>query len=327
MYEFQYRYTKNGLYLMSNPNLEPPRTIQYELGVEYNLLESMMLRVTGYYKDITGQQGQVTYVSSDGSINYKGYLNNQYQSIQGVEVNFSKNDNSWINGWLNFNYSMRKTGNTGIQTVSQIPVTDQSNLYQGNESPTLPSPELNADLILRSPHNWGPDIGGLDILGNWVATFFGEWKDGDYFTWNPLNDPHLSNNLKWPGFYRVDLKLEKSFSIAGLSTSLYLDITNVFNIKINLLGNGYSYSTTTPPYAFSSATDESNYLASLHLPMYNSPAYDVLRFSNPGLYVPGSDKVGDLRSASKPYINDPDYADLFLYGQPRDIWFGIRVDF
>lgn len=327
MYQFQYRYTKNGLYKMSNPNLEPPRTIQYELGVEYNVIGSVMMRVSGYYKDVTGQQGQVTYVSSDGTINYRGYLNNQYQSIQGVEVNLSKNDNSWINGWLNFNYSMRKTGNTGIQTITQVPVTDQSNLYQGNETPTLPSPRLNGDLIFRSPLNWGPQPAGLNILGNWTLTLFGEWRSGSYFTWNPLNDPHVSNNLQWPGFYRIDLKLNKELSIAGLSTSLYVDVTNVFNIKVNLMGIGHSYSSSTPPYAFSSSADESNYLASLHLPMYNSHDYDALRYANPGLYIPGNDRVGDFRSDAKPYVNDPDYADLYLYGQPRDIWLGIRIDF
>jgi outer membrane receptor protein involved in Fe transport len=31
MYQYRYRYDKNGLYKMSNPNLEPPRTISYEL--------------------------------------------------------------------------------------------------------------------------------------------------------------------------------------------------------------------------------------------------------------------------------------------------------
>jgi outer membrane receptor protein involved in Fe transport len=327
MYQYQYRYAKNGLYLMSNPNLEPPRTIQYELGVEYNPYESIMLRVSGYYKDVTGLQGQVTYASSDGNVNYTGYLSNRYQNIQGVEIDISKNDNSWIGGWLNFNYSFRKTGNTGVQTVYQTPPSDQSNLFQGNETPTLPAPKLNGNLILRSPKNWGPQPAGLDLLGNWTMTFFGQWQAGDYFTWNPLNDPHTNNNLQWPGFYRIDLKLDKEFTIAGLATSLYVDVTNVFNVKVNLMGNGYQYSSSTPPYAFSSSDDEVNYLASLRLPMYNSPQFDALRYAHPGYYLPGNDKVGEMRSSSKPYINDPDYADLFLYGQPRDIWVGIQIDF
>ena len=37
MYLYRYRYDKNGLYDMSNPNLEPPRTISYELGMAYKM--------------------------------------------------------------------------------------------------------------------------------------------------------------------------------------------------------------------------------------------------------------------------------------------------
>ncbi len=336
MYEFTYRYTKNGLYQMSNPNLEPPLTTSYELGVDYNLYESFMLRVSGYYKDISGQQGQVTYktVGSTLGLNYTGYLNNQYQSIQGLEVNLSKSDNSWINGWVNFNYMLTKTGNTGEQYIYDIPVTDQSNLYQGNEVPTLPRPHLNADLTFKSPENWGPKLAGIDVLGDWNLTFFGEWEAGSYFTWNPLADVHLRDNMQWPDYYRLDMKLSRNFTVAGLNISAYVNVTNILNLKVNEMGNLYAFSSDlSGPSSSGQAgwvpnnSDEALYLMSLHLPMYNSAAYDQLRQQYPGYYIAGNDKVGDLRSSSKPYINDPDYASVFLYGQPRDIWFGMKVDF
>ena len=43
-------------------------------------------------------------------------------------------------------------------------------------------------------------------------------------------------------------------------------------------------------------------------------------------YVSGDDKPGDMRSDDKPYINDPDNK-MWLYGEPRDIWFGINISF
>ena len=64
----------------------------------------------------------------------------------------------------------------------------------------------------------------------------------------------------------------------------------------------------------------------MHLPDYNSSEFDVLREQNPGLYIAGNDKIGELRSTEKSYINDPDYS-YFIYGEPRDIWFGFKVDF
>lgn len=336
MYEFRYRYTKNGLYDMSNPNLEPPLTTSYELGVEYEVAPGTIMRVSGYYKDVFGQQGDVYYqtIGSSLGLDYRSYSNNQYQSIQGVEVNISKSDNSWINGWVNFNYALSKEGNTGIETYYDIPVASQANLYQNNEQPTLPRPRVNADITFRSPDHWGPQIGGLDLLGRWSLTFFGTWEAGDFFSWNPLGDPYLTDNLQWPSYYRLDMKLTKTFKIAGLDVAAYLNVTNVLNLKVNEMGNLYAFSSdlagSSGPgqagYTFN-GSDEAYYLASLHLPMYNSPLYDQLRTKYPGYFVPGNDHIGDLRSASKPYINNPDYANIFLYDQPRDIWLGIKVNF
>jgi hypothetical protein len=97
-----------------------------------------------------------------------------------------------------------------------------------------------------------------------------------------------------------------------------------------LLDKGYAFRKTNSGDSFSNPdnypADFTDYLKSLRLPIYNSPEFDQLRELNPGYYVAGNDEVGDLNSASKPYINDPDYT-YFIYGQPRDIWFGVRVDF
>lgn len=332
MYEYKYRYTSWGLYEMSNPNLEPPRTISYELGVEYNFYDNFLLRLSGYYKDVTGEEGTANYRNIAGNLKYTGYLNNQYEDIQGVEIELSKNDNSWINGWVNFNYALSTRGNSGLQTIEDIEITDGSNLYQANQLPTVPIPALNADIILRSPDKWGPQPAGVDLFGNWTLIFFGQWKAGSYFTWNPLGSSNIPyNNLEWPAYYRVDMKLTKTFSLEGLNTSIYLDINNVFNFKVNEMSNLNCFSSMLDQSTnyIDNGSDEAHYLASLHLPMYNSPLYDELRqtYAAEGWYTPGSDKVGDLRSGSKPYVYNPSFADLFLYDQPRDIWFGIQVDF
>ena len=322
MYQFRYRYTKNGLYQMSNPNLEPPRTISYELGVAYNFFQNYIARISGYYKDVTGQYGRVNYQSANSILNYYSYSSNEYQDIQGVEVNISKNDNSWLTGWVNFDYMLTKTGHTGVKTVSDVAITSQVNtLYQGDETRSLPRPSINLNVTLRSPDKWGPQLGGLDIFGNWDLTVFGQWRAGDYFTYNPLGDRYVHNNMSWPDYYMVDLKLSKAINIAGVTTTFYVDCSNVFNLKVNLMSKYYP---------FENGNDFRDYMASLHLPIYNSPAYDDLRKqaaqNGNQYYIPGNDKVGDLRSSSKPYINDPNYS-YFLYDQPRDIWFGMKVDF
>ncbi len=318
MFLLRYRYTKNGLYDMPNPNLEPPKTIQYELGVVYNFYESYTARVSGYYKDVTGQNGDITYVNAQGSIDYNSWANNNYQDVEGLEVTLSKQDDSWLTGTVNFDYRLSKSGLTGVSTITDVPVTsDDANKYQGQETRFLPRPSLNATLAFRSPATWGLGWIGDAILGDWRLTLFGQWRAGAYDTWNPLGQLHVSNDIQWPDYTMIDLKLNKTIPVAGVRVTFYVDVKNVFNLKTNVMSSGY---------CFRSNADQEAYLASLHLPMFNSPDFDAKRAANAGLYIAGNDKIGDLRSASKPYINDPDYP-FWIYSNPRDIWFGLRVDF
>ena len=327
MYLYRYRYDKNGLYEMSNPNLEPPKTISYELGITYDFGINVIGTLSSYYKDVTGQTGDVNYINVNGTVDYDRWENNNYEDIAGLEINITKNDNSWFTGWVNFNYMLKKSGLTGNARLSDVPLNEEEAFYQEEEDRFLPQPRLNANISFRSPDNLFSE-GWLNALtSNWRMTIFGEWRAGEYFTYNPLDKLHLSNNMQWPDYYMVDLRINKSFEIFGIYTTLYVDISNVFNFKVSWLHEGYAFRRdSNDPGNFIEWTDAENYFASLRLPIYNSPEFDEKRSQSPGLYLPGNDKPGDLRSEEKPYINNPDYT-YFIYGEPRDIWFGLRVDF
>lgn len=317
MYLIRYRYTKNGLYDLSNPNLEPPRTISYELGFAYNFYQNMILSMSGYYKDVTGENGALTFQNSSSTVQYDSWANNNYEDIQGVEIYLTKNDNTWINGWINFDYRLRKSGFIGKSTVNEVDINSElGTYYDGEENRFLPEPRLTANISLRTSKDWFSQSWLNYLVSDWYLSIFAAWKAGRFFTF-PEDIPYLNNNLKWPDYYMVDLRLSKLFPIAGFNATFYIDVSNLFNFKVNLLRYNY---------AFTNDDDRTAYLASLHLPAYNSSDFDNLRATNPGLYLPGDDKPGDLRSEAKPYINDPNLS-YFIYGEPRDIWFGVKVDF
>jgi hypothetical protein len=328
MYLYRYRYDKNGLYEMSNPNLEPPKTISYELGLSYDFSGNIIGTISGYYKDVTGQTGDVNYRNGNSSVDYERWENNNYEDIEGLEINLTKNDNSWLTGWVNFNYLLKKSGLTGSERISDVPLNEEDAFYQEEEDRFLPQPRLNANISFRSDDNSSSGEFLDLLLSNWRMTVFGEWRAGEYFTYNPLDNFHLSNNMQWPDYYMVDLRISKSFEIFGVNTTLFVDISNVFNFKVNWMYEGYAFKrdANDEESSFVEWTDGENYFASLRLPMYASPEFDALRAQHPGLYIPGDDMPGDLQSAEKPYINNPDYT-YFIHGEPRDTWFGIRVDF
>jgi len=326
MYLYRYRYTKNGLYDMSNPNLEPPRTVSYELGVAANLFnqKQTVLKVSWYSKDVTGQNGEVTYTNSTGAINYDTWASNEYEDIHGLEINLSKSDNSWLTGWINYNFMMKKTGTVGRKLYEDITIPDDQAYYADEETRSLPLPKVNANLTLRTPGKFSAGSLKNSLLAGWAFTLFGEWRAGEYFTWNPRNFLFIENNMRWPDYYMVDLKIDKKINFLGTTASFFIDISNLFNFKVSLMNDGYCFEREDGD--FEEWSDFTKYLASLHLPMYKSSDYDELRATNPGLYMAGNDKVGDLRSDKKTYINDPKYT-FWLYEQPRDIWFGVRFNF
>jgi len=324
MYLYRYRYTKNGLYDLSNPNLEPPRTISYELGFMINVLNDYLLKVAAYSKDVTGQHGELNVLSSTG-LDYDMWVNNEYEDIQGLELNVSKNDGRWLSGWMNFNYMLQKDGLVGREELTEESTgDDREGLYEGQEDRTLPRPEFNMSLTFKTPRDFGPELLKSRPAAGWNLTFFYEWEMGRYFTWNPLDIDHVSNNMQWPDYRMLDLKLSRDVRLFGMKAGFYVDVRNVLNIKVQELYRGYAF--TRESGDLDEWGDFRNYFASLKLPLYESEDYDALREQNPGLYLPGNDAPGDLRSDDKPYINDPNL-DFWIYKEPRDIWIGFNFSF
>jgi outer membrane receptor protein involved in Fe transport len=318
MFLYMMNFRDVGLRSIGNPNLEPPRTIQYELGVAYNLSDQYLINLSTYYKDVTGQHGNITYQNSTGTVAYDSRLNNEYEDIIGFEVNVTKEYGHLLTGWLTYRYMIRKYGNTGRDILNDDPSWNVVHgLYESAESRPTARPVITGNITLHSPDNWGPRILNNNILGGFMVSLLGRWERGNTFTWNPAGIRNLTQNLRWPDYYKFDLKASKTISLFyGIKANLYVDILNVFNIKTNWMSNGW---------CFRNSQDRENYMASLQLPMYDDPRYDTLRENNPGLYIAGDDKPGDLRE-DKSYINDPDNM-MFLYGYPRQIWWGIDISF
>lgn len=59
-----------GIDFLGNPSAEIPKTIAYELGVEYDVNNMILVHASGYYKDVSDQIAYVGYTSIDGSVNY-----------------------------------------------------------------------------------------------------------------------------------------------------------------------------------------------------------------------------------------------------------------
>ena len=307
MYQIRYRYA--GIYRIGNPSADLPKTVSYELGVEYNVSNLFLIHLAGYYKDVADQTGSVQYVNYDGRVNYYTTENNNYADIRGFELRIDKRFGRWITGWLNYNYMVQTSGYVGrrvyYEDLREQRIYGLQNPYQ--ERP-LARPLLRANLNFRTPRDWGPTMAGIKPFGDirWSTLF--TWRAGRYMTWDPMETYELQDNLQWKGEYNFDARFSKRVGFGKYTLELFADISNLFNTK---------YPSTR---GFADSDDSERYYKSLHLPMYEGEDYQAA-----GL-VPGDDKPGDVKSEDKPYIDMPN-REYLTYLNQRSVFFGLKIDF
>lgn len=273
----------NTVTRLANPNNPLPKTVAYELGYEHSLFDEYLIRIAGYYKDVTEQTALVTYSSRDNSVSYSVATPNSYEDIRGFELTLSKNRGDWVTGFLNYTYMVSTSGRFGF--AQQFENAQQQRNYELNYRETdlyqnkpIPSPYARASIDFFTPVDYGPNVGSIGLLSDWRLNLTGSWQSGNYFTWTGGGSiPGIQNNVKYKDSYYLDMRFSKAIDLFGTNIQLFMDVSNLLNLK-NFSGYGYSFA----------KDDFNNYMKSLHLP---AGIGDPLKYGN----IAGDDQPGDVR--------------------------------
>jgi outer membrane receptor protein involved in Fe transport len=315
-FNIHYGAPSTGIAEIGNPNLKPRKTIAYELGYEHSFADQYMLRLTGYYKDITDQTGEVNYVNIEEDVNYITAENDEFADVRGFEIELRKDWGEWVTGWINYTYMVYTGGLIGREFQFEDPI------QQANESKRVPlddlekpkpQPYANVNLRVMSPADWLAEYWLNLISINALVT----WSTGDYISYPILQGDKVANNLQWNDWWSFDLRISKFFSIDQFEFSLFLDIVNVLDLKYLVPTEGEE----EEGGGFENEADFKSYVHSLRLPQYGEG-----RYANDPNLIAGNDKLGDYRSAEKPYINMPN-VDHVAWNRPRSFILGLRVIF
>lgn len=337
----------NQVVRIADPNAPLPKTVAYELGYEQNILDMFLLRIAGYYKDVTDQPTLVYYTNRNNTVSYGKSEPNSYEDIRGFEIQLTKNRGEWVRGFINYTYMVSTWGRFGFRDYNENPtvqadferVNVNNPTYGPAQNKPIPRPYARANVDFFLPTDFGPDVAGVHLLGDWRLNILANWSSGQYFTWTGGGSsiPGVENNMQWTDYWNVDLRFSKSFHIGDLKLEFFADITNALNIK-RMSG---------PYYAFIDTKDYDAYLQSLQLPeeAFEDFPGGVPNFSNvgeSGVYVYGDDTPGDFREGeyipwdenasesqkeewrkNKSYIDMPNQ-EYLTFLNPRDIYWGLR---
>jgi len=237
---FEYLYTSldNDLSaywpLIGNPDLEPERTIAYELSYKRILSESWVMSITAFNKDIFNLVDTKTLALPDSTLQgtserarrgFAEYVNLAYGHIRGLEVLFEKRFSGWFSASLSYTL-MKATGSSSSAGQGYnwmvwgipVPLHREYPLSWDQRHTFI----LNADI--RKPQHWGINV--LIRLNSPLP-------------YTAVNS-RSPNNLRMGWRNYVDLKANRDFSLGkGVQLTLYLEILNLLDARNILWVDGW----------------------------------------------------------------------------------------
>ena len=305
------------------PNLEAPRTSQYEIGFEQSIGDEWLIRTYFYAKDNSEQIGGISVSGLDGThaigdfrnyegvgkgaAGYKTRRNNNWEDIRGIEFKVTKMRGRYFTGWLNMNYLIRTYGDYGLQKYDQDPLVAYY-AYSAVKHQPQTTPSFIANVDFHTPNDWGK------LKGDWRLSLIQRWTKGAKYIYNPTGLPtrEVRTIYYWINNYTTTLRLNKTIKVFGdYRVRLYMDVNNLFDFKhLNL---GVLNSAEKDLY-LTQVVDDENGLDNKIGEYEDSKGNNVFTEN----WV---DKNGTTRA---PIAPAKDFA-LFYY--PRSFLFGIKFEF
>lgn len=266
----QYFYFENqGRTPANNPNLQPERTIVYEVGFQQKLTNSSALRLSAYYRELRDliQRRTILYVPSPVSA-YDTYGNIDFGTVKAFSIEYDLRRTN--NLTLNANYTLQFADGTGSDANSQQGLTNRG-LNIRTLFPFSYDERHTLNLILdyrygRGKRYNGPRVFGKDIFADAGINFQNTAVSGRPYTrtlvpsaFGGSGNAGTINGDRLPWRFNLDMRVDKRFDLTSrtaenprqLWLNAYLRVQNVLNIR-NTLG----------VYSASGSPDDSGFLAS-----------------------------------------------------------------
>ena len=235
----EYQLIGSGYYTQwGNPNLKPPKTTAYEVGITRQLGDNTSFDVNIFYRDVSDLIQTVDQPSQPNS--FGTFRNQDYGTIKGLEFNLKmrrtrnmmvdlKYTLSYANGTGSFNSELRN-----VAWVKGVPPKHTAPLEYDQRH------KLIGTFDIRLGKGEGPRLGDTYILENFGLNILAQAGSGLPYTPSQIynepttgsvspipNDVRNSKNRPWT--MRVDLKMERAFNVGNYKIVPYLWVMNLLD--------------------------------------------------------------------------------------------------
>ena len=210
-----------------NPNVEPQKSVQYEIGLQQQLTEDLKFDLTGFYKDVSNYiYTQSVYTASGRAYNI--LTNLAYANSRGITLSLLKRRSaeSMLSYSLDYTFSIAEGNRT--EPTEELFFSEQS----GKQSETYLVPlsfdrshVINGSLSFTQPENWNLGV----IFRLETGTPYSPVLPS-----NLVNVLYEQNSDHQPLNFNVDLKFEKYMTFDDIRYTLFLQIENLFDTQNEL---------------------------------------------------------------------------------------------
>lgn len=218
--------------VFGNPNLNPERSIKYEIGLKQEIYEGTGLDVTAFYED------KRDYVSSgpfnntaNPTVRYGTWVNRDYANIRGLTLALSQRVSNKINIGFDYTFSIAEDSNS--DPASEF----FANVSRGDTTGSAVTKFL-------TPSNWDRSHvfnSSLFYTGNeWGFNILQRFSSGlPYTPSSPIpaltgvsaSRDVITNSARMPFIFSLDLNLYKNINIAGTTLRTFLNIYNLLDTR------------------------------------------------------------------------------------------------
>jgi outer membrane receptor protein involved in Fe transport len=223
---------------IGNADLQPERTVSYEIGLQQQLSDDIAIDITGYYKDIRNLLGTQIhqYLNVD---KFARYINRDYGNVRGITISLEKRFRDGFGATIDYTLQLAR-GNA----------SDPDAEFLNNQAD--PPIEGNKQLVpldwdRRHSLNFTVSLGDPN---NFVVSLIGKLGTGLPYTPAFQNQrTAVENSDNKPPVYTFDAYFYKMIKVFGVNMQFFVKVYNVFDIKneIEVFGDtgraGYTLAT------------------------------------------------------------------------------------
>ena len=213
-------------------DLEPEKTVIYEVGYKHQIGNNLALNGTVFYKNISNLLAIKQYELGYGSSEYYfQYLNNDYGNVRGFTVSIDQRMVNNVAAAVDYTYQIAE-GNASDPDAVYSDIT--SNL------PRVPEKEV-VYLNWDQRHTLTGNV-LFGIPGNWTVSLIGRYSSGYPYTPTDIKGKRTAgeNSERKPSQLTFDLHANKIIKIGSYDFNLFIKVYNLFD----RLNERYVYDST-----------------------------------------------------------------------------------